>query len=111
MNGVQFRHGWPELLRPGTAAAMLDMSESSFRLVWPILSAHFGLPVHGLAGPKFRRDQLLRVVRKLTENGLSVRLDVPAGLVWIGDTSYPIRSSASGHSRRGRPPKIEGTGR
>ena len=101
-------HPWPERLRPGTAARMLDVSESTFRLIWPILAAHHGLKVSGVAGPKFARGNLLGVFDRLAEKGLDIRLDKAEGLVWIGDTPHPITSSASGHSRRGRPPKSKG---
>lgn len=93
---------WPELLKPATAAAMLDMAESSFRAVWPVLSAFHGLRVVGFAGPKFARTNLLEVINRLSERGLSVQVDKSAGVVRIGSEEHPIRSSRSGHSGRGR---------
>lgn len=108
MSSKDSQHPWPERLKPGTAARMLDVSESTFRIIWPILAAHHGLMVSGVAGPKFARGNLLAVLASLADKGLDIRLDKASGVVWIGSRSYPITSSRSGHSRRGRPPKAKG---
>lgn len=94
---------WPELLKPATAAAMLDISPSTFRVLWPVLAAKFGLRIVGLSGPKFSRTNLLGVIDGLADQGLDLRVDKSAGVVCVGGDEYPITSSRSGKSRRGRP--------
>jgi hypothetical protein len=94
---------WPELLKPATAAALLDISESTFRSIFPILAARYGLRVYGLSGPKFRRDNLLGVIESLAERQSDVVVDKAGGTVRIGADVYPIRSTRSGKSGRGRP--------
>ena len=96
---------WPELLKPATAAAMLDLSESTFRAAWPILAARHGLQVIGFSGPKFLRVNVLDVITHLADKGLDIRVDHARRMVCVGDDEYPIRSSRSGKTGRGRPTK------
>jgi hypothetical protein len=97
---------WPDYLKPATAAAMLNLGESTFRSIYPILVARHGLKIIGLSGPKFLRSNLLEVVGRLAERGLDVRVDAAGHRVWIGHESFPITTSRSGKSGRGRP-KVE----
>ena len=94
---------WPELLKPGTAAALLDISESTFRAIWPVLAARHGLRIVGLCGPKFPRADLLGVLDKLAERGLDIVVDKAARVVRMGSEEFPIGSSRTGKSARGRP--------
>jgi hypothetical protein len=96
---------WPDLMKPSTAAAMVDVSESTWRAIWPVLAAHHGLRVVGLAGPKFRRDNVLAVIDRLRERGLNIAVDKGRGIVRIGADEFPVGSSRSGCSGRGRPRK------
>ena len=95
---------WPELLRPATAAAMLDLSESTWRAVYPILAARYGLKIIGLAGPKFHRADVLAVVDRLADAGLDISIDKAARKVRIGSEDFTITTSSTGKSGRGRPP-------
>ena len=101
---------WPEVQKPSTAAAMLNLGESTFRAIYPILAARYGLKVIGLSGPKFLRSNLLEVVDRLADQGLDVRVDAAAHRVWIGDEAFPITTSRSGKSGRGRPRAAEEEG-
>jgi len=105
------RQAWPELLRPATAAAMLDLAESTFRAIWPTLAARHGLKVIGVCGPKFSRANILQVIDRLAEKGLDVQVDKAQGVVRIGGEEFPIKGSRSGKSGRGRPAMLKGAGR
>lgn len=94
---------WPAAMKPATAAAMLDLAPSTFAALWPVLAARYGLKVIGLAGPKFPRESLLRVLDRLGEEDISITVDKARGVVRIGADEIPIRSRATGKSRRGRP--------
>jgi hypothetical protein len=86
---------------------MLDVSESTFRAIYPVLAAKYSLRVHGLGGPKFGRANLLEVVERLADRGLDVVIDKSAGVVRIGVDVYKIGSTRTGKSGRGRPPQPE----
>jgi len=94
---------WPELLKPATAAAMLDVSESTFRAIFPVLAARHGLKVVGFGGPKFSRSNLLDVIDRLADCELDIQVDKAGGIVRIGGEAFPIKSTRSGKSGRGRP--------
>jgi len=96
---------WPELLKPATAAAMLDISESTFRAIFPVLAARHGLRILGLSGPKFLRSNVVEVMERLTDKGLDISVDHAARLVRIGGEEFRITSTRSGKSGRGRPPR------
>jgi hypothetical protein len=97
---------WPDLLKPATAAAMLDLSESTFRAIFPALAAKYGLRVVGLGGPKFFRSNVIEVINRLAERGLDITIDKTAGVVRIGGEEYQIGSTRTGKSGRGRPTNI-----
>ncbi len=94
---------WPDLLKPATAAALLDMGETTFRAIFPVLAARYGLKIIGVCGPRFVRANLLEVFERVGELGLDINVDKAAGVVKIGDESFPITNSRTGKSRRGRP--------
>jgi hypothetical protein len=81
----------------------LDVSESTFRAIYPHLAARHGLKILGLCGPKFSRSNLMDVIERLAEHGLDIVIDKAAGVVRIGGEEYRIRSTRSGKSGRGRP--------
>lgn len=95
---------WPqELLKPATAAKLLDVSESTFRALFPVLAARHGLKVVGFCGPKFSRANLLDVIAHLAERGLDVQVNMARRIVAIGGEEIRIKSTRSGKSGRGRP--------
>ncbi len=93
---------WPELMRPRTVAAMLDLSEGTFRAMYPVLAADYGLKVYGVSGPKFRRDNVLGVAERLRAEGLDLAVDKSQGVVRVGNNVYPIGNGRSGKSGRGQ---------
>jgi len=107
LDGTAICPAWPELLKPATAAAMLDVSESTFRAIFPVLAARHGLKVVGFGGPKFSRANLLDVIGRLSERELDIQVDKAGGKVRIGGEAFPIKSTRSGKSGRGRP--VNGT--
>jgi hypothetical protein len=84
---------------------MLDLSASTFRAVFPVLAAHHGLQIYGVSGPKFRRENLLSVMERLRERGLNIAVDKGRGVIRVGESEFPITSSRTGCSGRGRPRK------
>ena len=78
---------------------MLDLSQSSFRMVYPALCAHFGLRIQGACGPKFWRDNLLAVMEDLRERGQDISVNTRRRVVRIGDHEYPMNGSRSGEER------------
>ena len=94
---------WPDLLKPATAARLCDMGETTFRAIFPVLAAKYGLKIIGLSGPRFLRSNLVEVIERLGEQGLDVNIDKAAGVVRIGDEEFPMTTSRTGKSRRGRP--------
>lgn len=92
-------------LSMSSAAEMLDLSPSAWRAVYPVLAAHHGLKVIGLCGPKFAKSNVANVISRLAEQGLDIKLDMAGRRVHIGGNAYPITSSRSGKSGRGRPRK------
>ena len=94
---------WPDaLLKPGSVGALVGVSESTWRCLWPILAAHFGLHVYAVCGPKFRLTNVLEVMEHLRERGLSIVVRKADRKVHIGDQEFVIASSCSGCSGRGR---------
>lgn len=89
---------WPELLRPATAAAMLDMAPSTFRALLPALRAHWGVHVVDVCGPKVNRMSLLAAMEKLRQDGKEIRVQKAAGTVEIGGKVY-----RNGSKRKARP--------
>lgn len=89
-NGASIHRPWPDWLKASTAAAMLDMSPSTWRVVWPILAARHGLKVYRLGGVKFQRANVLEVVDRLADLGLDITVDKAAGVVRIGQEEFPI---------------------
>ncbi len=96
---------WPALLKPATAAAMLDMAPSTFTALWPILAARYGLRVIGLCGPKFPRESLLRVLDRLLAEDVTISVDKGRGIIRIGDENVPLKSTSTGKTRRGLQPR------
>jgi len=88
---------WPELLKPATAAAMIDMAPSTFRALLPALRAHWGVHVVDVCGPKINRMSLLGAMEKLRQDGKEIRVRKAEGTVEIGDKIYK-----SGHKRQAR---------
>lgn len=102
---------WPDMLKPATAAAMLDMSASTWRAIWPVLAARHGLKVFGVCGPKFSRVNVLQVFGSLAEKGLDLQIDRARNVVRLGNDEFPMERTATGKSgrgrgSRGRPPKL-----
>ncbi len=87
------------LVRPKTAAALLDVAPGTFRLIYPALVAHCGLKLYDLCGPRFDVSNLLQVAKAVGARGL--HLDRAAGVVRVGDSHYPISSSPEGRRRSG----------
>lgn len=95
---------WPDaMLKPASAAALLDLSPSTWRCVWPVLVGHFGLRLYGVCGPKFRLTDVLQLLEDLRNRGLDIVVRKADGEIRIGDQSFAITSSRTGRSRRGRP--------
>jgi hypothetical protein len=92
-------------MRADTAAAMLDMSITTFRAVWPHLAARHGLKVAGFCGPKFSRKNILDVIERLLDDGIDVSYHPDRNVVCIGGKEFPIGSTRTGKSGRGRPRK------
>lgn len=90
---------WPELLRPATAAAMIDMAASTFRALLPILRAFYGVHVVDVCGPKINRMSLLAAMEKLRQDGKAIRVRKAAGTVDIGGKVYKF---GNGQGRRDR---------
>jgi len=58
-----------------TAAAYLDMDRSTFRHIYPILVAKFGLPdPAGVCGPKFSRAELDKAFARVARTGADLTL-------------------------------------
>ena len=81
---------WPELLRPGEAAAMVSLAPSTFRALLPILSAYYGLRTLDVCGVKVRRDNLLDVLERLRIDGKAIKVRKSEGIVEIGERTYRI---------------------
>ena len=82
---------FPDLMKPATAAACVDMAPSTFRAILPILAAHHGLHVYRVGGPKVSRDNLMCVLAKLRVDGKAISVNKREGIVQIGERSYPIK--------------------
>ena len=81
-----------------TAAAYLDMSPSTLKVLVPVLAAHYGLRVYRVAGPKISRENLDNVLLKLAVDGKDIVVRKAAREIQIGEKMYPIKPAR--HGRR-----------
>ncbi len=63
-------------MKMATAAAYLDMNVSTFRVLWPVLVAKFGLPDPAkLARRRFSRAELDKAIARVAKSGAELTTD------------------------------------
>ena len=74
-----------------------------------MLAARHGLKIIGLCGPKFSRSNILDVIQRLQDLDLEITIDQAARTARVGTEEFPITTSRTGKSNRGRPRKAPAT--